>query len=352
MAAQNTPAPHFPPELRVTQISDEGPTPSFFIRYRDPVESLTKNWNYARSADLLIEDRLLKAAGIVVVQRAFTNQSQWLMEDVKRAGVPVIYETDDLMLDLPPQSGFKLSGAQKEAIRRMLDMADVVTCSTSPLAERLREYNPNVKVVENYAIPFAEERIRATRSAAPHLAIVNTDYFKLIGAKAELFDALREAVHSLNYRITFFGSVDPSMQQLKTSFPEQVEIVSSFIPWRKTFLASLLERGINVALVPLEMNMHHRFKSDVKFSDFASIGVPGIFNNTEVYARVMHRQNGFICDGLYQGWLDGLAFFAEEAIRNQCGDAAHRTAQERTLKNYAAEFGSVLRHCLAPAAVL
>jgi hypothetical protein len=351
MAAQPALALSFPPQLRVTQISDEGPTPSFFIRYRDPVEFLTNNWNYARSADLLLNTSFLAAAHILFVQRSFTSQSQWLMEDAKRSGIPVIYETDDLMLDLPPQSGFKLSSAQKTAICRMLSMADVVTCSTAPLAERLQQHNPEVKVVENYAIPFKLEQIHAARSKTPHLAIVNTDYFKLIGAKAELFNALRDAVKSLNYRITFFGSVDSAMEQLKSKFPEKVEIVSSFIPWRRSFLAALMQRGINVALVPLECNVHHRFKSDVKFLDFASIGVPGIFNNAEIYKRVSHQQNGYLCNGLYAGWLDGLAFFANESARNQCGDETHRTAHERMLKHYATELSSIMLGVLSSAPV-
>ena len=330
------------PQLRVTQVSDEGPTPSFFIRFRDPINLLTTNWNHIDSADFDLANRMLTVTNIAVFQRAFTSESLWLMENCKGASIPVIYETDDLMLDLPPQSGFKLSQVQKEAIKSMLKRADLLTCSTPALAERLAEYNTRVKVLENYAIPFAIDAIRSTRNHIPHLAIVNTDYFKLTEAKEGFFKALAKAIETLQYRISFFGTTDMAMETLRSQFPESVEIISSFIPWRRSFLSALLQRGINVAIVPLEVAKHHRYKSDIKFLDFASIGVPAVFNHGEIYNRVIHKQNGFLCDGTSAGWLAGLRYFADCSIREECGEAAHATATLRTIEHYASEMVDVM----------
>jgi hypothetical protein len=338
----DSPADLFPPGFRVTQVSDEGPTPSFFIRFRDPVAFLTTNWNYITSAEFDLANRMLASAHIGVVQRAFSSGSQRLMEACKSASIPVIYETDDLMMDLPPQSGFMVTEPQKTAIKCMLKSADLVTCSTQPLAERLSEHNASVKVLENYAIPFPLDRIHSARTQTPHLALVNTDYFKLTEAKDGLFSALAKAISELDYRVTFFGTTDESMAVLQARFPDSVVIVSSFIPWRRPFLSALMERGINAAIVPLEKSAHHRFKSDIKFMDFASIGVPAIFNHEEIYRRVVHKQNGFLCDGTYDGWLEGLAYLADQRTRDACGDAAHTTAHQRTLGDYASEFAGAM----------
>lgn len=332
----------FPPELRVTQISDEGPTPSFFIRFRDPVNVLTRNWNHVRSEEFYSAERIIAGASVLVVQRAFTVESWNHMQNARRAGKPIVYETDDLMLDLPPESGFTLSAQNASAIRQMLAAADLVTCSTRPLAERLSEYSSKVSVLENYAIPFDLEQIRSTRSGPPHVAIVNTDYFKLIREKGQLFNALKQAIRNWGYSVSFFGSIDPCMDELKNSCPEQVTVVSSFIPWRRRFLERLMNSRINVAIVPLEDNVHHAVKSDIKFLDFASIGVPGIYNNGRIYCRVEHQQTGFLCDGTYEGWLEGLEYFANPSTRDRCGDAAYRQGNQRTIKHYTDEFRKAL----------
>lgn len=328
--------------IRLTQLNDEGHTPSFFIRYRDPAAFLTSNWNYVHCENPLTE-KILSAADVIVVQRASSIRCQFLIEDAKRAGTPVIYETDDFFLDLPPQSGLKLSNERKTAIRRMLSLADVITCSTPSLAAELATYNGNVRVLENYAIPFDAGMVKSARRAAPHLAIVNTDYFKLIEAKSALFRALRHALETLNYEITFFGTVDPHMVALQAAYPERVKVWSSFIPWRRAFIEHLMNFHVNVALVPLEDTVHHRVKSDIKYLDFSSIGVPGLYNNRNIYARVKHKATGFFCDNTYEGWLEGLTFFADETVRNRCGDEAHRQSYGRTLNTYAEEFATVVR---------
>src|SRR5579863_2014143 len=156
-----------PEQVRITHMTDEVPNPSFFIRYRDPIDYITKNWNYVHTADFLLSQRLIADAGLVIVQRAFTPESNLLMQSAKRNNTPVIYETDDFLLALPPQSTCHLSGDRKAAVKQMLQSADLITCSTKPLAEQLSDYNENVSVLENYAIPFELQTIRLSRRGPP-----------------------------------------------------------------------------------------------------------------------------------------------------------------------------------------
>jgi hypothetical protein len=332
-----------PRHVRVTQLSDDEAIPSFFIRFRDPIQLITDNWNCVR-ADDPDADRIVLAADVLIVQRSWTVRSKRLVTRFKATGRPVIYETDDFMLELPLQSALKISEEKKATIRSMVSAADLVTCSTAALAQSLSLINPHVHVLENYAIPFDLPAVRGARGKLPHLCIVNTDYFKLTVAKAELFDALRYGIETLDYRCSCFGSVDPLMTALAAQFPLQVRLNAGFVPWRKTFLTRLMTHAVNVAIVPLENAEYHRFKSDVKFFDFGSIGVAGIYNNTAVYHRVLHRQNGFVCDGTYRGWVDGLEHFADEANRNQCGDTAYHDAAARSIDTYAAELAALIRN--------
>ena len=329
-------------DCRITQISDEGAIPSFFIRFRDPIETLTDNWNYVQSSDYHLAGQLIADASVLFVQRGFTPLTQCLMQDAKRLDIPVVYETDDLLFDLPPESTVTLGGLDTGSIQGMISGANVVTCSTHALSRKLAEYNPRVRVLKNYAVPFGFEEARSARAGDPHAVIVNTDYFKIIRAKEELFAALRLVISRFGYCVSFFGSVDPCMESLRMEFPNQVNIISSFTPSRRAFLESLMKHKINVAVVPLELSLHHAFKSDIKFLDYASLAVPGIYNNSEVYNRVEHGRTGFLCRNTLDGWLEGLEYFASDTNRSQCGDAAYEEGCKRTLNDYAGELASIL----------
>jgi hypothetical protein len=324
----------FPRDVRVTQVSDEGPTPSFFIRFRDPIMHLTRNWNYLRS-DSIDADSQVGSAAIIVMQRAYSLWSRRLFDRAKAAGIPVIYETDDFFLDLPSQSGFRITDQQKECVVHMLKSADAVTCSTQELAEALRTYSNCVYVLENYAVPLSRAGIESARRKQYSVGVVNTDYFKLIRGKQELFQAFQGALATLSCHLTFFGSIDPQMAALQKASPDQVTVFASFIPRRTAFWEYILSQGINAGVVPLEDNPDHRFKSDIKLLDFSQVGAPAVYNNPRCYNRVIHRETGYMCDGTREGWLSGLAYFADETRRIACGDAAYRYAQGRTLDAYA-----------------
>src|SRR4051794_20165532 len=109
----------FPRDVRVTLLSDVGAvTPSFFIRFRDPIELLTSNWNFGYSFDSELVRRMLPNAGILIVQRSMDYESVGHMECAKQLSIPVIYETDDFLLDLPRESGFKVTEDQRANIRK------------------------------------------------------------------------------------------------------------------------------------------------------------------------------------------------------------------------------------------
>jgi hypothetical protein len=332
---------------RIVHLSDEPPIPSFFIRFCDPIRTLTDNWCYVR-ADDCDACEITETADLVFVQRAYSVRAQLLVERAKANGTPVIYETDDYLLQLPAQSRLILSEQGRAAIRSMLTAADVVTCSTHRLAESLGVFNNAVKVLENYGAPCHPDRIAESRahSAQPHAVLVNTDYFKLSAGKQQLFLSLEEAIRTLQYRITFVGSTDPRMEDLQKRYPDRVAVRPWFVPRRNLFLEMLLDESVNVAIVPLEANDDHSYKSDIKFFDFGSIGVPGIYDNPGVYTRVAHLDNGFLCRSGTRGWSEGLEYFASEQNRARCGDRAYECSKGRTLRDYVREFSTVIADVL------
>jgi len=325
------------PQYRIVLVSDSQRIPSFYVRFFDPISLITQNFHaFAHYSEE--GEELARSADLLIVHRWLETPTRRIVDDARARGIPIIYETDDNLLDLPKRSGMHMSAELKDNIRAALAMADLVICSTQALADQLAPYNSQIEVIENYGLA----KPAVTGGGRPHLAIVNTDYFKL-SRSGGFFRAVERAIQELDYEVTFFGSIDAEMADLRDRFPKSVTIVDSFLDDRSAFLDRLAEHGINVAAVPLDDNQHHLIKSDIKFLDFASIGVPAIYNNPRVYGAVRHEVDGYMTNDTHAGWFEGLRYFANDDNRRRCGGAAREVVQTRRgIVQYANRYGGIL----------
>jgi hypothetical protein len=106
---------------RLVLISDGGPTPSFFLRFREPVEALGLPYTFVRAGTLLhryvrrsgrtdLESMpMLAQADVVVFQRCATADALDIFRALRRSGKRLVYETDDFLQDLPPWSNCVVS---------------------------------------------------------------------------------------------------------------------------------------------------------------------------------------------------------------------------------------------------
>ena len=177
------------PKHHVVLVSDSGRIPSYYVRFLDPIGLVTQNYNvmpvYEAGAEVVAG-----RADLLVVQRWLGDSTLKIVEAAKERGVPIVYETDDNLLDLPKASGMVMSEGHIRNIESVLSMADLVVCSTNPLAKEMIGRNENIVVISNYGLDKPEVNV----GGDPHLAVVNTDYFKLGDSKASFFKALSQAV--------------------------------------------------------------------------------------------------------------------------------------------------------------
>lgn len=330
-------------EHHVVVISDSDRIPSYYVRLADPLGLASDTWEgfpvYDPAAEKSVEN-----ADLLVVQRWLQTPTRRIVEAAKLRGIPIIYETDDDLLDLPKNSSMQFSDELLDNMRAVLEMADLVTCSTRALADRLARHNSRIAVIENYGIALPQ----VDAGGRPHLAVVNTDYFKIRKTKLAFFNAMEKAIKDIGYKISFFGKIDPDMIALRDRYPDDVELIDGFENNRAEFLKNLASHGVNVAAVPLEDSEQHLIKSDIKYLDFASFGIPAIYNNNRVYDTVRHEIDGFMTQDSEEGWLTGLRYFADEDNRSRCGHAAHLVVQEkRGLEQYADRLSDIYELIIA-----
>jgi processive 1,2-diacylglycerol beta-glucosyltransferase len=259
---------------------------------------------------------------------------------LRQRGVRVIHHLDDYLLDLPnkdlPRQNYQ------EAVKIFVEQADLVMTSTLPLAERLRDLNRKVVIVPNAlddrllpAYPTGTHHGNRERNRPLVLGYMGThthddDLSILLPALAEL---AKSSPVPLLLQIVGGVAQESTVHALQAlPLPVQfihppVEQYPLFINW---FWQAL---SWDIALGPLLDTPFNRCKSDLKYLDYAALGVPGIYSDLPVYASVIHGVTGLRVANQPDAWIDGLRqLITQPALRRTLAANAYAyLRQDRTL---------------------
>jgi glycosyltransferase involved in cell wall biosynthesis len=103
-----------------------------------------------------------------------------------------------------------------------------------------------------------------------------------------------------------------------------------FVAWMRQHLRW------DVAIAPLEDDAFTRCKSDLKYLDYAALGIPGIFSDVRPYREtVRHRETGLLAANEPKAWAEALEEIVSDAsLRARLAGAAraevHGTRMLRT----------------------
>jgi processive 1,2-diacylglycerol beta-glucosyltransferase len=77
-------------------------------------------------------------------------------------------------------------------------------------------------------------------------------------------------------------------------------------------------------MAPLEDDTFTRCKSDLKYLDYAALGIPGVFSDVRPYRdTVRHRETGLLAANDEKAWSDALEeIVSDDALRAQLAEAA------------------------------
>jgi len=276
---------------------------------------------------------LIEGADVIVLPFIHDWDLFPMIEQRRAAGKVTVFEANDYFYDIQPWNPI---GAQWQdrsiqgEYRQYMAAADAVQTSTNELARRWREWSRRVAVFKNYLTelppltpppsrpltigwggspghfadwyhiaPVLEKWLRAHPDV--HLAVMNNEF-------AQPFIQLPPD----RYHFTPFGSL------------------SSYLK----FLPSL-----DIGLAPLLPSEYNRCRSDVKFLEYASHGIPGIYTDLEPYREtVVHGKTGLLYkteEELLQQ-LDALA--SDAALRQRIREEAYQyVAKNRRIEQHIGE---------------
>ena len=264
----------------------------------------------------------LRTADVVVLQRWFAlHASPEALQAIHASGLPLVFETDDHLLALADahpatQPGSAARSGFEQALRR----ADLVTVSSEALAQTLRAYNPNVRVLRNL---IDARRFRATAPAAPSqvctIGITGTlehdaDFALLDGALQRVLQRYGERV-----RIVFMGPLPQRWRDAADPRLRHVEFAYTYADYAR----QLAGMGLDIALVPLLDSEFNRTKSDIKWLEYSAAGVACVFSDLPPYAGVRDGVTGLKVPNTEQAWFDAMSRLIDDVVlRRAIVDAA------------------------------
>jgi GT2 family glycosyltransferase/glycosyltransferase involved in cell wall biosynthesis len=302
------------------------------LRVLDPVAAargtIRLDW-YAGPAEAraAFDRGALAAVDLILVQRFFPHpRNADLLERVLGGRVPVVYETDDLLTELPPTNPHAaLARECAPWIERMLREARAVTVSTPELARALaRAGAPEPHVLPNLVdlrlFPFHQ------RSGSP----VTLGYSGTPTHSADLEriePALWRAAQRLGSRVRFWfqGCITPSLARLPGA--TYVEMQRDYAGYARVLSGSPLDVG----LAPLADHPFNRCKSAIKWLEYAACGVPGVFAALAPYQSVVRDgETGLLAGDDPDAWYEAICALALDAgLRRRIAAAARREVEAR-----------------------
>ena len=227
--------------------------------------------------DYVISDTCWERADLVLLQRGFPQKDTWpLIMNVLASGKPVLYDLDDNFFSMPADHPMaeRVADECEPFIRKLLKRLKLLSVSTPELREALQPLTAaRIDVLPNL-LPD-----RLWKPAMPTCSPDAPLYVGFAGSATHTQDLalIEEALtHTAErfgdrIRILLFGCSTPGLNRLP-----QVRMLP-FDHSYAAFAASLPGLGLHIGLAPLQDDTFNRCKSDIKWQEYASCGICGIF---------------------------------------------------------------------------
>lgn len=268
--------------------------------------------------DVVVAQRFNKPGGVHIWRETRTPQSR------------LVYEVDDDVFNITPENFQAYNLWQRpdviDAATHAMEVADVVTCTTQPLALKLSEFNSNVVVLPNHIPGWVcdIERHRRDRPAVGWAggASHGVDVGQIVSPVQRFlkrFPGWDFRLAGTDYRPTFKAGK-------RAVFSKWVHVTDD-------------ERGYfsspdwDIGLAPVAPTTFNASKSYLKALEYGALGIPVIASDWYPYSDfVRHGETGFLVKHDHE-WLKYMSELAtDEGLREKMGAAAREQARQYTIE--------------------
>lgn len=278
-----------------------------------------------------------------------TVSTDKLIENIKKQGKEIIFDTDDLVFDAKyiqqtdhyaRMSYFEKKQYEKGVGEEIIKDSYVKVCTTSTkfIAAILEEYEKKVFVVANKLsnqwVQIAEKLLKNHSKEKESRKKIRLGYFSgTIGHNkdfATISDALIKILKKYP-QVEIFLAGPLELEKKIDEFSERF-VRSLFVPRKKHFENIF---SCDIILAPLERDIFSEGKSELKFFESGLLEVPIVAVRNSTYCDVISDgENGYLAEGENE-WFEKLSRLIEDSkFRKKMGEQARKKAlQDYTTKN-------------------
>ncbi len=302
------------------------------IRLNAPLSNAGFKVIHANYSETLFQDETSRI-DYHLIQRDFPGQISVflkILEQTRKLSIPLIYEIDDLLFELPADHNLMKTGNYSCNFLPMLlaiKEADLVIVSTQPIADYLKPFNENIIVLPNYLIDEFWG-FQPIKNSTQEITPITIGY---VGGSTHAKDVenilapLLRISELYQNKIQFlFWGMEPPIELTKNTKVKVRPIIENY----KEFAKEFVKQDIDVLIAPLQDTPFNRAKSNLKFLEYSTLGVPGIFSKVRPYEEIVdHGVNGFLAS-TPQEWCEYLKILIDTPeTRIKLAENAQRTVR-------------------------
>ena len=264
-------------------------------------------------------------------------------------GRALVYETDDDLFGVQPWNGqINRVNPERDVIERMMRRADLVTVATPVLADRLRRFNDEIRVIRNAVDPSWYE------PGADSTLVTGEPRLVYFGSAVRMrdYDVCRPAVDEVVARFpaarrVWLGAFGSRNGGSPAQVLEAVDEVGPFMEPPSAFSAYLTAMRPDIGLAPLVGDTFDQAKSELHRLEYTMAGAATVATRIAgggPFDPIRHGVDGLLAESPAD-WLEALTrLAASPGLREDiAGRARERVLTEYTVRVRAHEWADAYR---------
>lgn len=239
-----------------------------------------------------------------------------------------VYECDDDMLNVDPSGLPHLTKSDlHDTIRECLQISELVTVSTEPLAEQFSQYNDNVVVLPNY---INAELLDLERPRRDKLTLGWAGGVSHLADWAIVQDPIRDALAE---------HPDIDLHFVGNDFSPMLGRRARFDPWEMNVWDYYKNVDFDIGVAPLADSGFNRCKSYIRCLEYGALGIPVVASNVTPYRDyIIDGTTGYLVDNGEQ-WRARIRELINDAdAREEMGAKAKLHAANYTIQEHWTEW--------------
>lgn len=323
-------------KMNITVFSfDNKETACAHLRLISPISKLKNQVNLTWANDYIHSENhnilaSIMHSDLIIIQRFFPNKNtDALIEILSKTKIPIIYETDDLLLDIPKYNQHqKISSQIRAFLLKTISLSTAITVSTPRLKEYYSKYHSNVHVLPNLLdakiwLPFSKKKRKDTITIGYAGTPDHTNDLMLLDKILPII--FKKFGTSVNFH--FLGCKTELLSKLPNFKFTPLQ------PNYASYATTLINSDIDIGLAPLHDNQFNCCKSNIKWLEYSICGIAGIYSDLAPYnPYVEHRKTGLLVENNdFDSWIENIALLIDNP-KLRISIAAQ--AKEKVLSNY------------------